>query len=137
MSYNAKTDWKYDDTPTEDDFNRIEKGIKDTTDTVVSHLADDVVHISPDERTKWNATEMNLNTLRKRKSDKDIYGTYTTVEYIRPDGTLYAKSVLSGGTSPQYTTNTITYYKLDGKTVLSTDTIPLTYDSDGDLQSEV
>ncbi|MFD2329108.1 pyocin knob domain-containing protein [Cohnella sp. GCM10020058] len=28
MAYNAKTDWKYNDTPTENDLNRIEQGIK-------------------------------------------------------------------------------------------------------------
>lgn len=119
-------------------------------DEFATHMADNVSHITAAERTSWNGketpsgaqskadqAEMNLNKLRKRKSNKDSNGIYTSVEYVRTDGTLYAKSTLSGGTSPQYTTNTVTYYKLDGTTVLSTDSIPLTYDADGDLQSEV
>ncbi len=36
MPYNAKTDWQYGDTPTENDFNRIEQGIKDTSDAVAT-----------------------------------------------------------------------------------------------------
>lgn len=34
MAYNAKTNWKYNDPVTEDDFNRIEKGIEDAHDLV-------------------------------------------------------------------------------------------------------
>lgn len=37
MAYNAKTNWKYNDTPTESDLNRIEQGIKDLDDSVDSH----------------------------------------------------------------------------------------------------
>lgn len=78
------------------------------------------------------------NTLSLEKSGKDENGIYTTVKYKRKsDGTLYATSVLSGGTSPQYTTRTLTLYGTDGIQVKETITYALTYDADGELLSEV
>ncbi|WP_309087236.1 tail fiber protein [Domibacillus sp.] len=72
------------------------------------------------------------------KSGKDANGVFTTVEYRRKsDDTLLIKSVLSGGTSPQYTTRTVTYYAANGTTVSKTETYTLTYDADDDLVSEV
>jgi hypothetical protein len=117
-----------------------------------AHLADNVKHITAAERAAWNSAESNakayidtapetmqrnLGKFNVYKSGKDSNGIFTTVEYKRPDGTLYAKSVLSGGTSPQYTTRTIIYYDTDGTTVLRTDPYTLTYDVNGDLISEV
>jgi hypothetical protein len=87
-----------------------------------AHLADEMKHIQP---------------LSVYKSGKDANGIFTIVEYKRADGTLFVKSVLSGGTSPQYTTRTITYYDNDGTTVIKTDVYNLIYDEDGDLISEV
>jgi hypothetical protein len=87
--------------------------------------------------TAPEAMQRNLGKFNVYKSGKDSNGIFTTVEYKRPDGTLYARSVLSGGTSPQYTTRTITYYAADGITVIRTDPYTLTYDADGDLISEV
>jgi hypothetical protein len=81
--------------------------------------------------------QRNLGIFNVYKSGKDANGIYTIVEYKRADGTLYARSVLSGGVSPQYTTRTITYYAADGTTVLRTDTYTFTFDADGDLISEV
>ena len=75
-------------------------------------------------------------TLKMEKFNKDSNGIYTQVDYKREDGTLYMRSVLSGGTSPQYTTRTITLYDVDGTTVLQTITHTLTYDSDGNVVSE-
>lgn len=72
------------------------------------------------------------------KTNKDAEGIFTTVEHYRKsDDTLVRKSVLSGGTSPQYTTRTITYYGKDGTTVVKEDIFTLSYDSDGVLISEV
>lgn len=68
--------------------------------------------------------------------NKDANGIYTELQYKRPDGTLAKKSVLSGETSPKYTTRTVTYYKADGITVALTKTYTLTYSED-DLTSEV
>jgi Phage tail fibre repeat len=83
------------------------------------------------------AMQRNLGIFNVYKSGKDSNGIFTIVEYKRADGTLYARSVLSGGTSPQYTTRTITYYAADGTTVIRTDPYTLVYDADGDLISEV
>ena len=69
------------------------------------------------------------------RSSKDANGIWTTVQYRRADNTLIRQSVLSGGTSPQYTTRTETVYAADGTTVLSTLVYTLTYTS-GELTSE-
>lgn len=74
-----------------------------------------------------------LTMLRLNKDANDIY---TEIQYKRSDATLHKKSVLSGGTSPKYTTRTVTYYQADGVTVKSTETYTLTYTGD-DLTSEV
>lgn len=114
--------------------------------TVMSHLADDVRHITAEERTEWDAKEtpdgsrkkIEQTSYSKSKSNKDAEGIFTTVEYRRKsDNSLAIKAVLSGGTSPQYTTRTITYYALDGTTVEKTETFSLSYDADGDYVSEV
>lgn len=80
----------------------------------------------------------NANELSVVKSGKDSEGIFTIVTYKRKsDNTIFAKSVLSGGTSPQYTTRTLTFYNADGITVKATKIYMLSYDSDGDLVSEV
>lgn len=109
------------------------------------HSADEVAHITANERTAWNAKETPDGARKKveqtdfkvYKSGKDSEGTFTTIEYKRNDDTIAVKSVLSGGTSPQYTTRTITYYALNGITVEKTSTRTLSYDVDGVLISEV
>lgn len=80
----------------------------------------------------------NANELSVVKSTKDSEGIFKTVTYKRKsDNTIFAKSVLSGGTSPQYATRTLTFYNADGITVKATRIFSLSYDSDGDLVSEV
>lgn len=80
----------------------------------------------------------NTNALSIVKSVKDSEGIFTTVTYKRKsDNTIFAKSVLSGGTSPQYATRTLTFYNADGITVKATKIFTLSYDIDGDLVSEV
>jgi hypothetical protein len=120
-------------------------GAASTTD-FTAHTADYVSHITATERITWNGKETPSGSLSKVeqnsyetvKSNKDINGIYVTVQHKRKlDGTLVRQSVLSGGTSPQYTTRTVTYYTSDGTTVIKTETYTLTYDSDGDLLSEV
>lgn len=81
--------------------------------------------------------EIYKDPLSIYKSNKDTYGIFTTIEYKRLNGTLYMKEVLSDGTSPKYETKTITYYDTDGTTVLLTRTYALTYDTDGDLISQI
>ncbi|MCL9971093.1 phage tail protein [Anoxybacillus kestanbolensis] len=126
--------------------------VKRVNDAVVAHSADTTKHVTQAEKDAWNSAEANakaytdtapeamqrnLGIFNVYKSGKDANGIFTTVEYKRTNGTLYARSVLSGGTSPQYTTRTITYYAPDGTTVLRTDAFTLTYDANGDLISEV
>ena len=76
------------------------------------------------------------NKLTTERLNKDANDIYTEIQYKRSDGTLFKKSVLSGGTSPQYTTKTVTYYATDGTTVTSTINYTLNYTGD-DLTSEV
>lgn len=79
-----------------------------------------------------------VDDLKTVKSSKDANGIFTTITYRRKsDDSLFATSVLSGGTSPNYTTRTVTYYELNGMTVRETLTYTLTYDTDGALVSEV
>lgn len=75
-------------------------------------------------------------TLSTARSGKDGNGVYTTITFTRADGTVYKTSVLSGGTSPEYTTRTETFYESDGITESHTVVYALTYDA-GDLVSEV
>lgn len=72
------------------------------------------------------------------KSNKDVNGLYTTVSIKRKDGTLAITSVLSGGTSPNYTTKVETYYKSDGTIIGNPITYTRTYDAtDNSLVNEV
>ncbi|WP_307188802.1 hypothetical protein [Caldicellulosiruptor owensensis] len=69
--------------------------------------------------------------------DQDVNGIFTKVIYYRHDGTKFMESVLSGGTSPQYTTRTETYYAADGTTVVETRTYQQYYNSNGEWIKEV
>jgi hypothetical protein len=77
-----------------------------------------------------------LGGLTLVRGSKDAEGIYTVLEFKRVDGTLFKKSTLSGGTSPEYTTRTVQYYAANGTTIVQTITYALTY-SDGELDSEV
>lgn len=74
-----------------------------------------------------------LTMERFNKDDNDIY---TEIHYKRADSSLYKTSILSGGTSPQYTTRTETFYAPDGVTVIDTQVYTLNYTGE-DLTSEV
>jgi hypothetical protein len=69
------------------------------------------------------------------RSGKDANGIFTTVQYRRANNTLIRSSVLSGGTSPAYTTRTETLFDVDGSTVLQTLVFTLGY-TNGELTSE-
>lgn len=117
-----------------DNADIVDEELKKNADALTSHQADNTIHITQQERKKWNDAATQFSVY---KSEKDENGVFTVVEYKRADGTLYARSVLSGGTSLQYTTRTITYYAADGTTVIRTDPYTLVYDADGDLINEV
>lgn len=76
--------------------------------------------------------------LRMIKTDKDEHGTYTLVTYRRKNNdTLFGTSRLSGGTGPNYTTRTVSYYDQTGNSVIKQNVFSLVYDSDGLLVEEV
>ena len=72
------------------------------------------------------------------KTNQDANGIYTTVTYKRADGTIYKVSQLSNADdNGNYTTQTVTYYQADGTTVDKTEVYAITYNADGDVESEV
>ncbi|MTI49714.1 MAG: hypothetical protein FH761_17930 [Firmicutes bacterium] len=73
------------------------------------------------------------------RSGKDSNSKFTVIEYKRPDGTLALKSTISGtqDADGNYPTRTEEYYNLDGTTIFATISYTRTFDSDGDLVSEV
>ncbi|UQW98194.1 hypothetical protein M2M59_04070 [Rummeliibacillus sp. G93] len=138
---------KADGSAKQTDFEALDKKVsehqaEDATNEKKGHvqLVDDVngnsTSLVPSQnavRKKVEQTEYKIN-----KSGKDSNGIFTTVQYTRKsNNTLAVKSVLSGGTTPKYTTRTVTYYGIDGTTVESTVTKTLSYDTDGDLVGEV
>lgn len=80
---------------------------------------------------------IDYDNLSKYMSDKDT-GVFKTIEWKTSAGVLRKKSVLSGGTAPQFTTRTVTFYDQTG-TIISSKTLTytLSYDVDGDITSEV
>lgn len=70
------------------------------------------------------------------RSSKDSEGIYTIITYKDSTNTTRRVSTLSNGTSPYYTTKTITDYDTDGVTVLNTRIYTLSY-SNSELISEV
>lgn len=109
--------------------NAVDTSANTINETVATHQADYAKLLSDVDV---------LKKLKKERSSKDNKGVFTTVTYKRKtDNTLYAKSVLSGGISPQYTTRTVTFYDVTGVTVLATVTYTLNYDLDGDWIGEV
>jgi len=84
----------------------------------------------------WNDIANKPIITRIKRSNPDAYGNYLQVNYYRKNGTLFARSVLSGGTPPQYTTRTITIYDTDGTTVVDSYTFTITYDANGNPVDE-
>jgi hypothetical protein len=76
-----------------------------------------------DASGKIPATQLNegINGLLiggSNRTGKDAEDIYVTTNYKDVNGVVRKKSVLSGGTSPNYTTRTETVYDTDGTTVL-------------------
>ncbi len=139
---------------TQSDITNVQNEIGILSDTVDEHKAEDATnakkgHVQLVDDVNGNSPSLvpTQNAVRKKveqtgykkiKSSKDSNGVFTVVEeYRKSDNTLAEKSVLSGGTSPKYTTRTITYYGIDGITVEKIETYTLSYDSDDVLTSEV
>jgi hypothetical protein len=94
--------------------------------------------LGDDDHTQYVRVDRGRNAvpLRTARTGKDSNGVFTTVSYYRVGGNLAIRSVLSGGTSPQYTTRTVTEYGLDGTTAIDTTAYTLAYDAAGDFITE-
>lgn len=82
----------------------------------------------------------NMQTkVSKYRSNKDQNnGLFALVEWKTKAGLLVRKAVLSDlDANGNYRKQTITFYAENGTTVIGTDVYALSYDSDGDLISEV
>lgn len=79
----------------------------------------------------------DITTYSTYRNNIDANDIYTTIEHKRTNGTLIQTSILSGGTSPQYTTRTVTEYATDGTTVKATKVYTLSYDVNGNFANEV
>ncbi len=72
------------------------------------------------------------------RKEQDADGIFREIEWRRDDAsnTLYRKSVLSGGTAPEYAVRTVTIYEDDGTTPRETIVYDLTYNADGEFLKE-
>lgn len=64
------------------------------------------------------------------RTEKDVNGIYTKVEWFDSSTTLRRNSILSGGSSPTYTTRTEITFDTDGTTPLSTKVYNQVYSGD-------
>lgn len=71
--------------------------------------------------------------LEFQRLNKDVNDIYTETRYLRTDGTLKRKHVLSGGDGPDYTNLSIIHYAADGVTPSFEWRYLLTYDAYGHL----
>jgi len=99
-------------------------------------FANDADKLDGYQAADFALAKLNPSIIRLKRSNPDAYGNYLQVDYYRKNGTLFARSVLSGGTPPQYTTRTITIYDTDGTTVVDSYTFTITYDANGNPVDE-
>jgi hypothetical protein len=104
--------------------------------TLNEHKAD-YATFKEDTEADITAIEVKLTDYNSYASAVDSNGVYTVVDYKRPDGTLYMKSTLSGGTSPKYTTDTWKFYDALGTTIIATKIWTMTYDANDKITSKV
>ena len=94
------------------------------------------VNVGVEYSVSYDSLDIN-QPLTFTRSNKDVNGIFTTIDYHRVDGSLAKRSVLSGGTSPEYTTRTETWFESDGVTEAYQTIYSLSYDEDGALISEI
>jgi hypothetical protein len=70
------------------------------------------------------------------RSGKDANDVFTTITWKDDAGKVRKKSILSGGTSPEYATRTECLYDTDGVATLSERVYEQSYDGDGDWDGE-
>lgn len=117
------------------------RGLIGTLANLLTSAKDNLVNAINEVLNSLNAHQADYashgDVATLERTNKDVNGIFTTLTWKRPGGTKFKESVLSGGTSPQYTTRTVTYYETDGTTVKQQVVYALSYDVDGDLISEV
>lgn len=99
---------------------------------LVTQLGTDVQSLNNEVAVLESEVEQKLTLVR---SGADTNNIFTTLTWTRSDGTTFRTSVLSGGTTPYYTTRTTTYYASNGTTVTKVITHTLGY-TNGVLTSE-
>lgn len=80
-------------------------------------------------------TSINYDDMSKYRSNKDS-GIFKTIIWKDDNDKMRKKSELSGGTAPNFTTRTITYYD-DTETLTDTLVYTLDYDGSDDFIEEV
>lgn len=126
-----------------DNWDKIDGAVAGKVDKgeLASHLADNIKHLTSLEHTNVinHLTDImpHDSGLNQYLSNKDANGIYTVVDYKRLDETLYMKSTLSGGTSPNYITCTWKFYDKTGTNLITTKIWDLNYDNDGIIISKV
>jgi hypothetical protein len=123
-------------------YDAFELGLLGDWNTFFNSTQSDWTTWFGDVQTNWaawfsSAQNDIYEALSVTRSSKDSEGIFTTIEYEREDSTLFKDSILSGGTSPEYTTLTERFYASNGITVLVTNVYTLSYDGDGDFTTKV
>ncbi len=77
---------------------------------------------------------LDYDGMTKEMTSKDT-GVFKIVTWKDSNNKMRKKSTLSGGTAPEFTTRTVTFYDAT-ETLIDTETFTLTYDVDGDLIKE-
>lgn len=85
--------------------------------------------VIPKASASGEATFNELNAVKILRSNKDSNDVYTTIEWFDSSNVVRIKSVMSGGTSPLYTTRTLTYYNIAG-TLIYTKVFTQQYDGE-------
>lgn len=93
------------------------------------------INVSLETVSKKVETINKKENLSVERLDKDENGIFKTLQFKNAKKELVKKSLLSGGTSPNYSTRTEEYY--ENSAIIKTIKYTLTYDSDGILISEV
>lgn len=89
----------------------------------------------PSWETASGGTSINYDDMSKYRSNKDS-GIFKTIIWKDDNDKMRKKSELSGGTAPNFTTRTITYYD-DTETLTDTLVYTLDYDGSDDFTEEV
>lgn len=118
-------------------YNNKTSEIDTTVDNKIDELNTEIAKVQDGSLVTLGEFNPTI-TYSTYKSNLDANGIYTTVTYKRADGTTYKVSELSNvDDNGNYTTQTITYYEADGVAVDKTEVYNITYNAEGNVESEV